>query len=696
MTKTILLTGTLLSTATILFGASATSAAPDPDPQVAQDAVPTGPTRAAPLADAAQQGVLVFTPDFFAEQRPNSALDMVNRIPGFDLQDGSGSRGFEGSVGNVLINNARPASKNDTGSNVLSRTVASQVARIELIRGGAPGIDMQGYSVVVNVILKSENSHQSILTYNDVLFEGGRDVHGGSYQFSAKNGAHSWGFTVSDGMGTSDSNGVGRVVRRDAAGNVLRDEGFRDDGYGGGNSARGNYSGPLAGGKIDVTARYGINDWHGFTIQDSPTVFRESTDEQDSSSGELGLVYTRPLNPRWTLETRLIHQFENFDNTSTSNVTLNNVDAPEQVFGADGKTSESILRALVRNERSTAMTLEAGGEIAYNMLEVNQAFTVGGANIPLPSASIKVEETRGEAFSKATWRIRSDLTLEAGLRVEASTIRQSGDANLEKSFFFAKPRFLATWTPRPNNQLRFRFERELGQLDFGDFAASADLEDENVYGGNTDLEPEQRWISELTYERRFWGEGIVSIGYRHDEIIDAIDRLPLPGGLSATGNIGDGTLDRLSLNVTLPTDKLHISGGRFTFANDWNKAEVTDPTTGLTRPISGVRPSQINVGFNQDIASWKLNWGINYLPRFDDPSFDPDQRTDVRLRDYYEAFAEYKPTPTLSIRGQVNLWNDFAIDRVAYADRATRAIAFVESRQIDPRTFWSFRVRKTF
>ena len=47
----------------------------------------------------------------------------------------------------------------------------------------------------------------------------------------------------------------------------------------------------------------------------------------------------------------------------------------------------------------------------------------------------------------------------------------------------------------PQNQVRFRFERELGQLDFGDFAASSELEDDNVYGGNVDLEPEQRWIS---------------------------------------------------------------------------------------------------------------------------------------------------------------------------------------------------------
>jgi len=316
--------------------------------------------------------------------------------------------------------------------------------------------------------------------------------------------------------------------------------------------------------------------------------------------------------------------------------------------------------------------------------------------VPLPSASVKVEETRGEAFSKATWRINPKLTLEGGVRLEASTISQSGDADQEKSFFFAKPRLLATWTPMADNQLRFRFERELGQLDFGDFAASAELSDGTVFGGNVDLEPEQRWISELSYERRFWGEGVVSIGYRHDRIIDVIDRLPLPGGLSATGNIGDGTLDQLSLNVVVPLDKVGISGARFTFRNDWNKTSVNDPTTGEDRRISGVRPSQANVGFQQDITSWKTQWGINWLPRLGQATYDPDQTFAWRGADYLEAFVEYKPSPTLSLRAQLNLWDDFTQQRTVYATRNPRTVAFVEERSIDPRTFVSLRVRKTF
>lgn len=678
MTKTIL----LATTAALAFAAAA--------PALAET------TRAPQTAESSDQGVLVFAPDFFKDARPNTALDMVNRIPGFSVNDGDGARGFEGAVGNILINGARPASKNDTGSNVLGRTVATQVERIELVRGGAPGIEMQGYSVVANVILKTTSSREHILTTNASLFEGGQDLFGGSYQFTAREGDRTWGVTLSDGISSSDSNGAGYVVRTDANGNVLRNEQYYNDGYGGGNSIRGNYSSPFMGGKIDLTARYGINDWHNINRQTAPGVLRESFYDNDGKSGEVGVVYTRPLSEKLKLESRFIHEFEEFDNVSTSRNRDGAVVSPEQLFASNGNGSETILRGLVRYERSPAMDFEAGGEVAYNMLETEQAYSVGSVAVPLPSASVKVEETRGELFGKGTWRINPKWTLESGLRLESSTISQSGDASQERSFFFAKPRILATWTPMPNNQLRLRLERTVGQLDFGDFAASAEFADENVFGGNVNLEPESRWVAEATYEKRFWGEGIVSIGLRHDEITNAIDLIPLDGGLAAVGNIGDGTLDQLALNVTIPTDKLGVSGGKLGFRNTWNKTEVTDPTTGETRPISGVRATQATITFQQDITSWKLQWGGAWIPLLGQKDFQPDQISGWRGSDYYELWAEYKPTPTLSVRAQVNIWNDFDVTRTVFADRDTRPIQFVESRFIDPRTFWQVRVRKTF
>ena len=689
MTKSI-----LLATTAVIFSATGALAqtAPAPSGTVPpQSAVPT------PQADSSQQGVLVFTPDFFADQRPNTALDMVSRIPGFSAQDGDGSRGFEGAVGNILINGSRPASKNDTGSNAISRILVAQVERIELIRGGAPGIDMQGFSVVVNVITRSTASTEQIATINGFFFEGGTDRAAGSYQFTRREGERVWGFTLSDGVAINDSNGVGRVVRRDANGAVTRDEGYYDDQTGGGQAVRVNYADAFMGGKIDLTARLGRNDYSQYSLQDGRGLLRDSRYAEEGTSGEIGAVFTRPMGTSLTSETRFIREWEDFDEASTFVTTTNGVVGPLQRFAAEGNASETILRSLLRWERSASVTLEAGGEVAYNMLETEQALTDGGVVIPLPSDQIKVEETRGEVFARGTWRIRPNLTLEGGVRLEASTISQSGDADQEKSFFYAKPRFLATWTPMPQNQVRFRFEREVGQLDFGDFAAGADLEDEQLFGGNVDLEPEERWISELTWERRFMGDGIVSIGYRHDEIIGVIDRLPLPRGLSAVGNIGDGTLDQLAVNVVLPMDWAGFSGGEFRFRNTWNETSVTDPTTGQDRPISGVRPSQPAFTIAQDITSWRINWAVTYLESLRQFNYGPDQITGFTGSDYLEANIEYKPTPTWAIRAQVNVWNDFQGERTVFADRSSaRPVAFTELRPTDPRTFWQIRVRKTF
>ena len=679
MTKTIL----LATTAILLSAGAATAQTPPP----AQE----------PQADAGQQGVLVFTPDFFASQRPNTALDMVNRIPGFSVQDGDGSRGFEGAVGNILINGSRPASKNDTGSSVLSRTLVPQVERIELIRGGAPGIDMQGYSVVVNVITRTQASTEQIATWNGAFFEGGADRYWGQYQFTRREGDRVWGFTVADGVSIDDSSGVGRLIRRDANGLITRDEGYYNDQNGGGQAVRVNFADAFMGGKIDLTARLGVNDYSQYSLQDGPGILRDNRFDEEGSSGEVGAVFTRPVGTGLTSETRFIREWNDFENASTSLTTVNGAAGAEQRFASEGNASETILRSLLRWERSPSLTFEGGGELAYNMLEVDQALTDGGVVIPLPSDQIMVEETRGEIFGKATWRIRPDLNLEGGLRLEASTITQSGDADQEKSFYYAKPRIQATWTPMAQNQFRFRFERDVGQLDFGDFAAGADLEDEQLFGGTVHLEPEERWISEVTYERRFLGDGIFSIGYRHDEIIGVIDRLPLPQGLSAVGNIGDGTLDQLAVNFVLPLDWAGFSGGQFQFRNTWNDTAVTDPTSGQERPISNVRPSQPAFTISQDITTWKISWAATYLEGLRQFNYAPDQISGFTGSDYFEANIEYKPTPTLAIRAQVNVWNDFQVERTVFADRTpARPIAFTELRPTDPRTFWQIRIRKTF
>ncbi|MEE8511671.1 MAG: hypothetical protein V3S36_03450, partial [Acidiferrobacterales bacterium] len=110
---------------------------------------------AEPLQDRQQQ-VVEYRAEFFDRYQPLTALDMVRQLPGFQVNDGSGDRGFGSVVGNILINDRRPSAKQDTPSQILDRIPASIVKRIDLIRSRVRGIDLQGEPVVASIMLHDD------------------------------------------------------------------------------------------------------------------------------------------------------------------------------------------------------------------------------------------------------------------------------------------------------------------------------------------------------------------------------------------------------------------------------------------------------------------------------------------------------------------------------------------------------------
>jgi len=78
---------------------------------------------AARAADAAApaSAVIGYPASFFAPMGLDTALDMIQRVPGFVFDDGSNVRGFADSAGNVLIDGQRPASKTDDLVGILTR-----------------------------------------------------------------------------------------------------------------------------------------------------------------------------------------------------------------------------------------------------------------------------------------------------------------------------------------------------------------------------------------------------------------------------------------------------------------------------------------------------------------------------------------------------------------------------------------------
>jgi hypothetical protein len=423
----------------------------------------------------------------------------------------------------------------------------------------------------------------------------------------------------------------------------------------------------------------------------------DSFNEEESNdiNSELGVSWARDLNPRLDLELTGLQRYAAEDYTGVSESR-----GDSSTFTADATSGESIGRAILRFRPGSRWSFETGGEVAYNFLDSATAYAENGIPVPLPSSSVKVEELRGEVFGQATWRPDPTLTLEGGLRVEVSEISQSGDSDLTKSFVYPKPRIQATWTPRTGHQFRFRAEREVGQLDFGDFIASADIDIGQVEGGNPDLEPEKSTVIEAIYEHRFDGEGVIEVTVSHADIEDVVDVIPLTGGFDGVGNIGDGKADFFQLRLTLPTDRLGIPNGRFQTRGSWSSTSVLDPVTGEARRFQGNQAFGCGVSFNQDLMGGRWSWGFEH-------GCNIDKGRAFRVREVrafheepdVEAFVQWKPERDLTVRVDLGNATDRAQgnDREIYAGpRDTAPLAFREVRRTRMSPWLFVQVRKTF
>ncbi|RZJ04498.1 MAG: TonB-dependent receptor [Brevundimonas sp.] len=699
MRKTIWLATAAVSVlAAPAFAQTTPTQSPNPE-SAAQAPVPTGPAQSAPEVDTAQRGVLVFEPAFFAGSSPNTALDMIFRLPGFGLDTGdNGTRGFAGAAGNVLIDGDRPSSKSDSLDAVLRRISASSVERIELIRGGAPGIDMQGRAVIANVVLKRTVIVERVVEANAYIYPDGYVGPILAGQYSRRDGDNLIEGSITATTDRTDGTSEGFRRRYDGAGNLIQDadlvlwDRFRNV------RATGGWQGTVAGGKLKLN---GLAGWFGsensqdLLIRSGAGVDSFNDEESDSTRIELGANWTRDLTPKLGLELVALQNYVAEDYTG---VSLGGGDT--STFTADATSGESIGRAVLRYRPDDRFAVEVGGEAAYNFLDSSNALEENGAVIPLPSASVKVEELRGEVFGQTTWRPSPKFTLEAGVRVEVSEISQSGDTDQSKSFVYPKPRIQATWTPWTGHQFRLRLEREVGQLDFGDFVASADIDIGQVEAGNPDLEPQKATVIEGVYEKRFWGEGVFDITASHAEIEDVVDIIPLAGGFDGVGNIGDGVSDYLQLRLTLPLDKLGLANARLQARGSWSHTEVTDPVTGEDRRFQGNQNFGCGVSFNHDLQGGKYAYGFDH-------GCNVDRGTLFRVREVRNLIAEpfvtfygqWKPDTRTTVRVDIGNATDRAAgyDRDIYTGpRDTAPLAFRETRRTKMSPWLFVQVRKTF
>ncbi len=569
----------------------------------------------------AEDDVLTYAPAFFTDFNPQTALDMVNRVPGFSVSGGGDSRGLAGNLGNVLIDGRRPSSK-DGVDTLLARLPAASVTEIQLIRSPIPGIDMAGQEQVVNVITNQSGSWTGTWRARLRVFENERIVPvgdvsatrataNGSLTLALDVSGHAWGNEVNRSEFLADETFLGSETERNQRSlyDITPSLAWQRD-FASGNAVR-------------VDSR--IWGWRFTNARNGASVdavgnaagseFAQS--ETNAWGTETTVDYDHILNETWSAKLTGLQRYESEEEDDFFDFFNSSGAFAERVNILESETSgESVLRGEVRRAASEARSLTLALEGAFNFLDGDVDITeddgAGPVPVDLPVSDTRVEERRVDASARQIWRVSDGLTIDTTMAVEFSEIAQSGDAEQERTFTYFKPAFNAIWTPSEADQFSLSLVRSVGQLSFGEFISSVNVNDDETNLGNPNLEPERTWRLQADWERRFWDEGTVTVLVRHEWVEGVADVVPLGLTSEGPGNLGDGTRLRFQVNADIPTDRLGLSGGLLSVSGMTRETQVTDPVTGVERRFRNDEDWRFSVDFRQDLPQRGFAWGVDY------------------------------------------------------------------------------------
>ena len=598
-----------------------------------------------------REHVFGYAPSYFAGSDPSSALEMVNLLPGFTLVEADTSvRGYSGAQGNVLIDGRPPASKQDKLSDTLKRIPVGSIERIELMRPGTAGIDMQGYPLLANVVRKISTAPRIRTEVEAVTMNHGQwypklaaEISMGKIYVLDVQASLSRRFYI-ETFGWGPRN---RYKQDFVTPALIAD--YEHPKYENIWLLQSTYRQPLWGGNARVNGLFREGRTRGRLTEfdfapAAPT--KNGVEREMRFASEFGVQYTHPLWAGGEGEAIAIRR----GNGETNNVT--NADSGGGTLATKkSQTGETIIR-LVERQRGQGWNTEAGIEAALNTLENVVGLAKGGVTVPLPGSNVHLSEQRAEGFVNGTWHVTPDIALEAGVRYEISYFKQRGDSLLTETLGYLKPRAQLTWNVTPHDELRLLVQKDAGQLNFNNFVTSVNVSSNLVTAGNVNLVPYTNLKGEITLEHRFAAGSLVLVA-RNEQIKDTWDQVPYaaPSGIfDALGNAGGGRRTEFVANLNLPLDWTGVEGFTLQGTATRRWSHVYDPLTHVARRISGDLPYEASATLMEDISSLNVRWGVTFTNQNDRLNTKFSEIQINHSTDQIDAFVEYKPQPEWLVR----------------------------------------------
>ncbi|WP_262690106.1 TonB-dependent receptor domain-containing protein [Kordiimonas aestuarii] len=608
-----------------------------------------------------------YTADFFEPYAPQNAYDMIQRLPGFVYSTGSEARGFGGTAGNVLIDSARPTSKSGGLTEALRRIPAAQVMRIELQRGAMAAGEAAGQTVVANVI-RYKNKSSGTWTVETRRVGNNKILPMLDATFATKLMGWDASFQLDTFIKSTDRDAV--ISRVDADGTLLNkmtedrqeEERFGALSFDAGRDA--------FGGRLQLNGRMKYFAWHGDTSRlgygtsglDTRAQDRFFNDhDEEEYGGELGADWSRTYASGWKWRLIALGTFEDETNTDNflSEAPLRNATEVGDITSKE-KSTETILRTTYGLTQGT-LRPEFGVEGAYNRLDSTLAILIvdgsGMTTEDMPASTVRVAELRAETFGNLVWQASTKLTADVGAKAEVSRISTRGGT--EQTFTFLKPSAGLNYTVSDHVQVSVKAERSVGQLDFSDFAASADAVDDRQFVGNPNLKPDRTDRLQAKLDYTFGERGAISTTVFYEWKDDVLEQTILPSGGQGLANAGSAKRWGMNANANLPLD-FALEGGLLEIDVYLKDSAFEDPLTGQTRYLHDFTPSEVYIDFRHDIPDTNWAWGLEYNSAYHWHGYYINEHEDFRGNNRYGAFIE--TTEFFGVKTSLILYDVFGGD----------------------------------
>ncbi|WP_407674546.1 TonB-dependent receptor plug domain-containing protein [Parerythrobacter aestuarii] len=641
----------------------------------------------------------VFEPAYFEQFAPRTALDMVSRIPGFKIDDGNqGQRGLGEANQNVIVNGERFSSKSDSIRDQLRRIPAGDVLRIEVLDGNA--LDIAGLSgQVANVVYKSSGTsgqfrwRTGFRPYNTEA-----QLYGGEASITGSSGALSYTVSIANENNRFGADGPTLITDRNGA--LIEDQFSKFSGKFDNPKLSTNFTYDFGGETVaNLNLSYGEDFFRAVEPETgaSPTGLvrtRQDMREEDGPQYEIGGDIEFPL-AGGKLKLIGLERFER-DNFTAQLVDSFSDGSPTTGFRFQqtNETGERIGRFEYRWNMWEA-DWQVSGEAAFNRLNrASRLFELDGSGnfleLAFPAGTGGVTEDRYEGIVSVSKQLTPKLSLQLSGGAEYSKIEQTGSAANSRSFQRPKGSVSLNWKPADDLDIALEVRRRVGQLSFGDFLASVNLNNDNQNGGNNELQPDQSWNVELEVNKGLGAWGSAKLQLRQAWFEDFVDFFPLASGGEARGNIGNAKRFHVELNTTLKGEPIGFNGARLEIKAVKRWMDVTDPFTGETRPFSFDLNDLLEIDFRHDIPGSDFAWGSGLFTANNAPySRRFEQGRDWEGPAFMNVFIEHKDVFGLTVQALVGnvLGARNKFERTVYTgDRPNAPIAFQEarSRRIGP------------